>query len=422
MEVKAGYKKTDMGVIPKDWETKTLGDVITHCFSGATPRRNRPDFYKGTVRWITSGELNYNVINDTAEKISVEAVKQTNLQILPKGTFLMAITGLEAEKTRGSCGVVGEPSTTNQSCMAVFPKDELLTEYLFHYYRFRGKYLAFQYCQGTKQQSYTAKLVKQLPIALPPTIKEQHAIAEALSDVDALIVALDVALAKKGNLKQATMQQLLTGQTRLPGFHGKWEVKRIGEFTDCAAGGTPSTRISEYWGGTIRWMNSGELNLKYVCEVEGRITEAGLNNSSTRMIPAKCVLIGLAGQGKTRGTVAMNLIELCTNQSIAAVFPNELFVPEYLYFNLDARYDELRELSAGDGGRGGLNLTIIKSILIPFPSMPEQAAIATVLSDMDAEIAALVARRDKTQALKQAMMQELLTGKTRLIPTGAANA
>jgi type I restriction enzyme S subunit len=198
-----------------EWEVKTLGQLITHCFSGATPRRNRPDFYNGNIRWITSGELNYNVITDTIEKITPEAVARTNLTIIPKGTFLMAITGLEAAGTRGSCGIVGEPSTTNQSCMAVFPTKELVTEYLFHYYVFRGDALALQYCQGTKQQSYTAKLVKKLPISIPPTTAEQTAIAEVLSEMDGELAVLEQRREKTRALKQAMMQELLTGRTRL---------------------------------------------------------------------------------------------------------------------------------------------------------------------------------------------------------------
>jgi type I restriction enzyme S subunit len=199
----------------RDWQTKPLGELITHCCSGATPRRNRPDFYRGNIRWITSGELNYNVVNDTAEKITHEAMIRTNLSLVPAGTFLMAITGLEAEGTRGSCGIVGVPSTTNQSCMAVFPTTELLTEYLFHYYVFRGKSLALQYCQGTKQQSYTATLAKRLPIALPPTTTEQTAIAAVLTDMDAELTALEQRLAKTRALKQGMMQELLTGRIRL---------------------------------------------------------------------------------------------------------------------------------------------------------------------------------------------------------------
>jgi type I restriction enzyme S subunit len=151
---------------------------------------------------------------DTTEKISVEAVSKTNLKLLPKGTFLIAITGLEAEGTRGSCGIVGLEATTNQSCMALFPTKELSTSYLFHYYVYKGKSLALEYCQGTKQQSYTGKIVKLLPISLP-SFEEQQAIATILSDMDAEIVALEQKRDKTRALKQGMMQELLTGKTRL---------------------------------------------------------------------------------------------------------------------------------------------------------------------------------------------------------------
>lgn len=199
-----------------EWKIKRLGDLISHCSSGATPRRNRPEFYKGDICWITSGELNYNVITDTAEKISAQAVSEANLTIHPPGTFLMAITGLEAEGTRGSCGIVGVPATTNQSCMAVFPiKEKLMMEYLFHYYVFRGKELALRYCQGTKQQSYTAGLVRQLPISLPTSIDEQAEIAGVLSDMDKELYELQMRREKTMALKKGMMQELLTGKTRL---------------------------------------------------------------------------------------------------------------------------------------------------------------------------------------------------------------
>ncbi|WP_255331759.1 restriction endonuclease subunit S [Methanocalculus taiwanensis] len=193
-----------------------------------------------------------------------------------------------------------------------------------------------------------------------------------------------------------------------------WVTKNIGSFAYCTAGGTPSTQSNDYWGGTIRWMNSGELNLKIVHDVEGRITKNGLDNSSTKLIPSRCVLIGLAGQGKTRGTVAMNMVELCTNQSIAAILPNSSYYVNYLYYNLDNRYHELRSMSTGDGGRGGLNLHIIRSIVVPFPPLPEQHAIAAALSDVDGLIGALDALIAKKRDMKQAAMQQLLTGRTRL--------
>lgn len=194
----------------------------------------------------------------------------------------------------------------------------------------------------------------------------------------------------------------------------EWKIRRIGDFTDCTAGGTPSTQVSSYWGGEIPWMSSGELHLKQVYNVAGRITQKGLENSSTKFVPANSVLIGLAGQGKTRGTVAISKIPLCTNQSIAAIFPTDEFNSTFLFYNLENRYDELRALSTGDGGRGGLNLTIIRNVSVKFPPLPEQTAIATALSDTDALISSLQTLIAKKKAIKLSAMQNLLSGKIRL--------
>lgn len=172
----------------------------------------------------------------------------------------------------------------------------------------------------------------------------------------------------------------------------------IGEIASLTAGGTPKTSKEKFWGGGIPWMNSGEINLKQVFAVEGRITQLGLDKSSTKKIPANSVLVALAGQGKTRGTVAINRIELCTNQSIAAIMPDPSKVdPNYLYYNLDGRYSELRRLSTGDGGRGGLNLAILRSIKVNLPSLEEQRQIAGILSTWEKAINAY----DRLIALKE---------------------
>lgn len=203
-------------------------------------------------------------------------------------------------------------------------------------------------------------------------------------------------------------------QTELGIIPEDWEVKQIYDFTSVVTGGTPSTQHPEYWGGGIRWMNSGELNFKFIYDVEGRITEDGLNNSSTHIIPANCVLVGLAGQGKTRGTAAYNLVSLCTNQSIAAFLPTDKHSSLYLYYVIDSLYDYLRLLSSGDGGRGGLNKQILSSLNIALPPIAEQRAIAEALSDIDELIVALDKKIEKKRLIKQGAMQELLTGKKRL--------
>ncbi|WP_429287810.1 restriction endonuclease subunit S [Paraburkholderia sp. GAS206C] len=405
-----GYKQTDAGVIPDDWDVKQLGE-LSSVSAGGTPSRSNANYWGGDIPWITTTEIDFRLITESEQFITSIGLKNSAAKLMPAGALLMALYG--QGKTRGKVGVLGFEAATNQACAAIILKKGYSREYAFHY-------LASQYDEIRKlsntgnQENLNGALVRSIPVLLPP-LSEQSAIATALSDVDALLSSLDALIIKKRDIKQAAMQQLLTGKTRLPGFEGEWEVRKVGEFTDCTAGGTPSTLMDDFWGGDIRWMNSGELNFRRVHEVEGRITEAGLINSSTKLIPPGCVLIGLAGQGRTRGTVAMNYVELCTNQSIAAIFPNPSFSTEYLYQNLDSRYEELRGLSSGGGGRGGLNLTLIKGLDIPFPSIAEQTAIAEVLCDMDGELAALEARRDKTRLLKQGMMQELMTGKTRLV-------
>lgn len=243
-------------------------------------------------------------------------------------------------------------------------------------------------------------------------LKEQQKIASFLSVVDEKIQQLSRKKELLAQYKKGVMQQLFSGKLRFKDENGKdyvdWEQKKLGEIAKITTGGTPNTFKKEYWGGSIRWMNSGELNLKIVNEVENRITEEGLNNSSTKMIPIKCILIGLAGQGKTRGTAAMNLVELCTNQSIASILPNyEKFIPEYLYQNIDQRYDELRGLSTGDGGRGGLNLQIIKSFKMKLPSLPEQQKIANFLSSIDTKIESTNQQITQTQSFKKGLLQKM---------------
>src|ERR1019366_386268 len=117
--------------------------------------------------------------------------------------------------------------------------------------------------QGAGRYKLTKATLLRLPCALPPP-PEQRAIATALSDVDALLGGLDRLISKKRDLKQAAMQQLLTGQSRLPGFYGEWEVKRLGDIATCYSGGTPPTEIAAYYAGDIPWITSGDLNLGYI--------------------------------------------------------------------------------------------------------------------------------------------------------------
>jgi type I restriction enzyme S subunit len=270
--------------------------------------------------------------------------------------------------------------------------------------------------ESTGVPQLTAPQIMNVELELPQ-YDEQKEVTTVLADVSSLIDMLGKQISKKKAIKQGTMQELLTGNRRLPGFFGEWVNTKIGSITEVYSGGTPNTSEPAFWGGKIPWMNSGELNLKIVRQVQGRITEVGMDSSSTHFIPAECVLIGLAGQGKTRGTAAFNTFPLCTNQSIAAIYPNpNKFDSKFLYYKMDTQYDQLRELSSGDGGRGGLNKKLILDYEVVIPqSIDEQAAIATILTEMDYEIENLEMKLTKYRQVKQGMMQQLLTGKIRLV-------
>lgn len=193
-----------------------------------------------------------------------------------------------------------------------------------------------------------------------------------------------------------------------------WDYVRARDITELSAGGTPSTSVDEYWGGDILWMRSGDLNLKRVCDVKGRITNKGLDNSSAFLIPKHSVLIGLAGQGKTRGTVAINEVELAANQSVVAFIPDKTKSHYlYIFYDLEHRYNELRRLSTGDGGRGGLNLNILGNLRFALPTLTEQQKIVEILTTWDKAIELVGKQIETKQRLKMGLMQQLLTGKIR---------
>ena len=198
--------------------------------------------------------------------------------------------------------------------------------------------------------------------------------------------------------------------TELGEIPSEWEISKIGELTEIKTGGTPSTKCEKYWkDGDIPWMASGDVNKKIINEVDGRITKSGMENSAAKLLPKDTVMIALNGQGKTKGTVAYLNIELTCNQSLAGFLPSyNVFNSKYFYYNLQSRYFEIRGL-AGDGARNGLNLGLLREILIPIPSIKEQEKIASILSTVDEQIDNVDALIEKNKELKKGLMQTLLT-------------
>ena len=257
-------------------------------------------------------------------------------------------------------------------------------------------------------------MIADMKIPLPPTLEEQQAIASTLSDVDELIRSLDGLIQKKQAIKKGAIQQLLTGKKRLAGFEGEWEVKKLGDVCQIISGGTPSTRNSEYWDGDIKWCTPTDITSnkgKYLSKTSRKITDQGLKNSSATLLPKGTLLLCSRA---TVGEVRIAESEISTNQGFKSLICSESVDNEFLYYLVI-----LKKQKFIDKAFGSTFLEISKKntadIEFDFPSAEEQKAIAQILSNMDRELQNLRQKREKYVQIKQGMMQELLTGRVRLV-------
>jgi len=259
--------------------------------------------------------------------------------------------------------------------------------------------------------------LKKLFVALPPTANEQRAIAAALSDVDALLAGLERLIAKKRDLKQAAMQQILTGQTRLPGFSGAWEVKRLGEVGIFLKGS--GVRKDEAQSGGLPCIRYGEIytyHNDYIKQFNSWIS-VEVAATATRLKQGDLLF---AGSGETKEEIGKCVAFVDSCEAYAGgdtvILRPAGVNPLFMGYFCNTAPVVAQKASKGQGDAVvHISAAALSSIIVALPSLPEQTAIAAVLSDMDAELFLLTARRDKTHALKQAMMQELLTGRTRLL-------
>ena len=396
--IETKFKQTELCQIPEDWDIGTFADFLITFSAGATPYRGIPDNFVGTIPWISSGELNYCEIENTREHISSDAQKNTHLTLHKPGTFLIAITGLEAAGTRGRCAFVKIPTTTNQSCLAINSTDKMTVKYLFWFYRQWSDYLAFNFSQGSKQQSFTAEIVKRLPL-YAPKYKEQERIAEALSDLDKLIRELDTLIEKKRSIMQGTMQDLLTVRRRLPGFDEPWKEETVDNI--CIRFDNLRIPVAEallkkgnipYYGanGIQDYVDGFTHDGEYIL-----LAEDGANNLID--YPIRYV----------KGKIWVN-----NHAHVLQGKPNKA---DTRYLSYGLKTIDFESNIVGNG-RAKLNAKTLMDLRVVIPSTTaEQIAIAEVLSDMDAEIETLESKRDKYIAVRQGMMQQLLTGKIRLI-------
>ena len=258
------------------------------------------------------------------------------------------------------------------SCYTINANDKIIN-WNFLYYVLKNKEKGLLNKQQTGSiPSISKKQVESILVPVPP-LEVQDEIVRILDNFTALTAELT-----------ARKKQYSWYRDYLLKFENKVKMVKIGNVSELKSGGTPKTENLEYWeNGIIPWMSSGEVNKGNIYETEKKITKEGYENSNTKMLPKNTVVIALAGQGKTRGTVAITRIELCTNQSLCGIIPNEKLNSDFLYHYLKTQYENLRQLSSGDGTRGGLNLKMLDNYLIPLPPLEVQKRIVEVLDNFE---------------------------------------
>lgn len=403
------FKDTEIGKIPEEWETLYIHQ-ITEISTGATPSTNINEYWEnGTIRWMSSGELNNKIIYDVNGRITQKGYDNTGTHMLPKNCVLIGLAG--QGKTRGTAAYNKVELCTNQSIAAILPNSKYESKYLYFYIDSLYDKLRLLSAGDGGRGGLNKQILQNLEIAMPP-LNEQHHIASALTSIDNLIASLGKLIEKKKNIKQGAMQQLLTGKTRLKGFTEPWVYRKISEIATTSSGGTPSRSIPNYYYGDIKWFTTTELKDNYLYDSVEHITREALNNSSAKMFSANTILMAM--YGATIGKLGVLKEPSTTNQACCAIKCNDI-VEIFLFYILLYNRKSIIEKGCG-AGQPNISQAIVNELpfLVP-PCEKEQQAIATILTKMDNEITALEAKRAKYEAIKQGMMQQLLTGKIRLI-------
>lgn len=391
------------------WTKSKLGELY-EVYSGNTPSRSDSRNYQnGEIPWIKTTDLNNSIIYANEEKISVYGA--TKLKVLPEKSVLIAMYG--GFNQIGRTGLLAYPATINQALAALMPVNEINPNFLLNFLNFKKESWRNVAASSRKDPNITKNDVEKLIISFP-SLDEQTTIGSLFRTLDDLIASYKDNLANYQSLKVTMLSKMFpkAGQTvpeiRLNGFEGEWEFVKLGDNCRIITGGTPRTGVKEFWNPKeIPWMSSGEINKKILNETGEMISHIGLENSSAKWVKQNSVLIALAGQGQTRGRVAINKIPLTTNQSIAAIETNSCIDFLFLYTDLERRYDELRLISSGDGTRGGLNKTIISSLELNLPAIDEQQAIGSYFSNLDNLIATHQEKIFQLETLKKKLLQDM---------------
>lgn len=443
-EVPVGYKQTEVGVIPEDWEVTSVGQV-TSWLSGGTPNRKRDDYWQGDIPWISGFTLKTLELKTSDQFLTSDGV-DAGSKMAPLDSTLLLVRG-SALHSEIRAGLVVAPLCFNQDVKALIPNKNIVPRYLTIYLlAMESELLKLVSSAGNSAGVLDTELVKNFKFLQPPK-QEQTAIANALSDVDALISELEKLIAKNQAIKTATMQQLLTGRTRLPPFALREDGTKKGT-KQSELGEIPEDWVIKILSeistmhGRIGWQGLKQEEFTFNDRQPFLITGMNFKDGSIRWdevyhiaedryemdknIQLQVGDILMTKDGTIGKLLYVNHIpspgKATLNSHLLVFRPKQnTYKPAFLYYLMKTEVlDKHIEINKSGSTFFGITQAAMSKLRVYMPSIEEQTAIATILSDMDEELQALEQRLSKTRQIKQGMMQELLTGKTRLIQRSEA--
>jgi len=346
--VPAGYKMTEVGVIPEDWEIRALGHFA----------------FMKSGHGITSNRI---AASGDFPVYGGNGIRGFSSRATHEGDFVLI------GRQGALCGNVTRVSGTfyaSEHAVVCEPAPEISPDWLFFVL---ARSQLNRLSESSAQPGLSVAKLRMLRHAVPP-LPEQRAIAEALSDVDNLLDALNRLIVKKRAVKQAVMQQLLTGKTRLRGFAGEWEETTLGEIGTIVGGGTPSTSIPEFWNGSVSWVTPTDITAcesRFLTASERQISEKGLNASSAQLLPVGSILLCTRA---TIGEARIASVPVSTNQGFQSIIIGENLSNQFVYYQILTLKSQMLARAIGSTfleiGRQAL-----ASIEIALPPLPEQRAI-----------------------------------------------
>lgn len=357
----------------KDCRRVHLSEVC-EIVSGTTPKTSVPEYWEGSLKWITPAELKEDgmFINDTNRHISKEAVEDSHLKLLPKGTVLFS-----SRAPIGKVAIADDSMYCNQGFKNMICNDEIDSKYLYFFLKYNSEKIKFM-GRGATFKEISKSQMEGLEICLP-SLTVQNQVTTGLMKIDELV---------GGKKKQLTLLEMMTRSRFIEMFGGLHDSKifryvAVGEVATVTSGGTPSRSKSEYWkNGSIPWIKTTELKNAEIAGSEEMITEEGLSNSSAKYIPAGSTLIAMYGQGKTRGMTGYLIKSMTVNQACAALVPNEHVNPKFLWHFMKLSYEKLRELAKG-GNQPNLSINLIQRFPLLLPPINLQSRYVKFVDGVD---------------------------------------